>query len=117
MNKGTGFILFVLVSHMMYSQKDPLFELVPPALSGVNFKNILEESPTANVLTYEYFYNGGGVAIGDINNEGLEEIYFLAKMKTKALYFNMGNFKFKEITEPAGCVFGERCRKGGERGT
>ena len=72
MKRGTGLILFVLVSHAMYSQKNPLFELVPPALSGVNFKNTLEESPTANVLTYEYFYNGGGVAIGDINNDGLE---------------------------------------------
>src|SRR5882672_7195026 len=108
MNRGTGFILLVLVSHMVHSQKSPLFELVPPALSGVNFKNTLEESPTANVLTYEYFYNGGGIAIGDINNDGLEDIYFSANMGPNALYLNLGDFKFKDITGSSGLL----CEKG-----
>src|SRR5258706_5251877 len=104
MKKGTCFIVMVLVSHVLYSQKTHLFERVPPALSGVNFKNTLEESPSANVLTYEYFYNGGGVAIGDINNDGLEDIYFSANMKPNALYLNLCNFKFKEITASAGVL-------------
>ncbi len=61
----------------------------------------MTESPAANVLTYEYFYNGGGVAIGDINNDGLEDIYFTGNMKPNALYLNQGNFKFKEIASSA----------------
>jgi hypothetical protein len=47
---------------------------VPPSKSGITFKNVLEESPKSNVLTYEYFYNGGGVSVGDINNDGLEDV-------------------------------------------
>jgi hypothetical protein len=99
-NLATLFLL--LTSHIAFPQKGPLFELVPAAQSGINFKNILEESPTSNVLTYEYFYNGGGVAIGDINNDGLEDVYFTANMKSNTLYLNLGNLKFKEIAKTAG---------------
>lgn len=80
----------------------PLFEKLAPQKTGVTFKNKLDESPTSNVLTYEYFYNGGGVASGDINNDGLEDLYFTGNMKPNALYLNLGNFKFKEIATPAG---------------
>ncbi len=89
-----------------------MFELVPPAKSGVIFKNTLEESPKKNVLTYEYFYNGGGVAIGDINNDGLEDIYFSANMKPNELYLNLGDFKFKEIARSAGIA----CESGWKTG-
>ena len=82
----------------------PLFEPVPSNVSGITFKNQLIESPKSNVLTYEYFFNGGGVAIGDINNDGLDDIYFTANMKPNKLYLNQGNFKFKDITEEAGVV-------------
>lgn len=96
-------ILFILfVNQALFSQKGPLFESVSAIQSGIDFKNILTESPTSNVLTYEYFYNGGGVAIGDINNDGLEDVYFTANMKTNALYLNLGNLKFKEIAQSAG---------------
>lgn len=94
------------------SQKGSLFELQPPAKTGVTFKNILEETPKSNVLTYEYFFNGGGVAIGDINNDGLEDIYFTANMKPNALYLNQGGFKFKEIASSAGVS----CDKGWKTG-
>ena len=77
-----------LVWHTAFAQESPLFESLSPAKTGIHFKNILEESPTSNVLTYEYFYNGGGVAIGDINNDGLEDIYFTGNMKPNALYLN-----------------------------
>ena len=89
-----------------------MFELLPPSQTGVSFKNSLAESPAANVLTYEYFYNGGGVAIGDINNDGLEDIYFSGNMKPNALYLNLGNFKFKDITTSAGVG----CEKGWKTG-
>ncbi len=80
----------------------PLFETISPAKSRITFKNELIESPEANVLAYEYFYNGGGVAVGDINNDGLEDIYFTANMKPNSLYLNQGNMIFKDITQSAG---------------
>jgi len=91
-----------LVFHFAAGQQPTLFESLQPSKTGVTFKNILEESPKSNVLTYEYFYNGGGVAVGDINNDGLDDIYFTGNMKPNALYLNLGNFKFKEIASSAG---------------
>jgi len=79
-----------------------LFESLPPQKTGVQFKNTLSETPKSNVLTYEYFYNGGGTAIGDFNNDGLDDLYFTGNMKPNALYINQGNFKFKEIAASAG---------------
>lgn len=104
MKAKNGFTLLLIfgVFSSLNAQKGPLFEMVMPSKSGINFKNILEETPKSNVLTYEYFFNGGGVAIGDINNDGLEDIYFTSNMKPNALYLNQGDFKFKEIAVSAG---------------
>ena len=82
--------------------QNTLFQLLPPGKTGITFKNILKETPKANVLTYEYFYNGGGSAIGDLNNDGLEDVFFTANMGSNKLYLNQGDFKFKDITETAG---------------
>ena len=68
----------------------------------MNFKNTLGESEAFNVLNYGYFYNGGGVAIGDINNDGLPDIYFTGNMKASHLYLNKGNWEFEEIAQKAG---------------
>jgi hypothetical protein len=95
------FCLAALVSFTAQGQS-PLFELVSPQKSGVQFKNTLNETPKSNVLTYEYFYNGGGAAIGDFNNDGLDDLYFTGNMKPNALYINQGNFKFKEVAVAAG---------------
>lgn len=105
------FLVLILISHAAYSQ-NKLFETLSPKKTGITFKNTLTESPSANVLTYEYFYNGGGVAVGDINNDGLEDIYFTGNMKPNALYLNQGNFKFKEIAAAAGVD----CRTGWKTG-
>jgi enediyne biosynthesis protein E4 len=79
-----------------------LFTLLKPAQTGVDFSNQLTEGPNTNVLMYEYFYNGGGVAIGDLNHDGLEDVYFSANMTANQLYLNLGNMQFRDITETAG---------------
>ncbi len=78
------------------------FEKLPARKTGVKFENRLNEDPTSNILTYEYFYNGGGVAVGDINNDGLEDLFFTGNMTSNRLYLNEGEFKFKDITKSAG---------------
>jgi enediyne biosynthesis protein E4 len=83
-----------------------MFSLMPSSHTGIKFKNLLKETPEFNILTYGYLYNGGGVAIGDINNDGLPDIYFTGSMVGSRLYLNKGNFEFEEIAQKAG-VFAE----------
>lgn len=110
--KTAAVACFLLCYYSAFAQESPLFEAMTPAKTGVTFKNVLEESSTSNVLTYEYFYNGGGVAIGDINNDGLDDIYFTGNMKPNALYLNLGNMKFKEIGASAGVSCKENWKTG-----
>ena len=81
------------------TNKNPLFTLLPASETGIDFNNQLTESLNTNVLMYEYFYNGGGVAIGDLNGDNLEDIYFTANMTDNKLYLNKGNLTFDDITE------------------
>ena len=78
------------------------FEPLSSRETGINFKNQLTEDAKTNILTYEYFYNGGGVAVGDINNDGLDDIFLTANMGPNALYLNTGNLKFEDITKKSG---------------
>ncbi len=79
-----------------------LFTLLSPDDTGVTFANNLDEGPNTNVMMYEYFYNGGGVAVGDLNGDGLDDIYFTGNMVPNRLYINKGNLKFTDATAPAG---------------
>jgi len=79
-----------------------MFTLMPSSYTGIHFKNILQETEQFNVLNYGYLYNGGGVAVGDLNNDGLADIYFTGNMVGSRLYINQGNMKFEEIAEQAG---------------
>ena len=86
-------------------QKDssePLFSQLSSDETGISFINEIENQKDFNIFKYRNFYNGGGVAIGDINNDGLPDIYMTANMKPNKLYLNKGDFKFKDISKSAG---------------
>ncbi len=80
--------------------------------TGIDFENRVTENDSLNILTYEYLYNGAGVAVGDVNNDGLADIYFSGNMVTNKLYLNRGDFKFEDITGKAGVAGRERWKTG-----
>lgn len=84
------------------SSADKLFTKLDSSDTGIDFVNTNHETELSNILTYEYFYNGGGVALGDINNDGLVDIYFTSNIFKNKLYLNQGNLRFKDITETSG---------------
>jgi hypothetical protein len=80
----------------------PLFERLSPSSTGVTFANELPEDTTFNILNYLYYYNGGGVAAGDVNGDGLPDLYFTSNRGSNKLYLNKGNYRFEDVTEHAG---------------
>ena len=84
------------------SPKEYLFTSLPSNETGINFVNTLEETLESNYYQYMYTYIGGGVAVGDLNGDGLEDIYFTSNSSGDKLYLNQGNLRFKDITEQAG---------------
>ena len=94
--------IFILLVVSCNRPSDTLFQALPSSKTNITFKNILKENDEFNVLTYSYFYNGGGVAAGDINNDGLTDLYFTGNLVASHLYLNQGNFRFQNITNEAG---------------
>lgn len=77
---------------------DKIFSDLGHGETGIDFRNLLVEDEVLNVAHYIYFYNGAGVAIGDINNDGLQDVFFTGNMVKNRLYLNKGGFKFDNIT-------------------
>ena len=110
MLKYLGIIFWcgAVLLHCSCRQKtQTLFEKLSPRQTGVTFANTLVEEPLFNSVNYLYFYDGGGVAVGDLNNDGLADIYFTANAQPNRLYLNKGDLQFEDITKKAG-VEGER---------
>src|SRR5439155_10725255 len=80
----------------------PLFRLLSPAQTGVTFANTIATTDSVNVQTDVYLYNGGGVAVGDIDNDGQPDIFFAGNMVSSRLYLNQGHMQFADITASAG---------------
>ena len=96
------FFLILLVSYACNEKKSPyLLEKLPPASTGLDFENTLKEDDQFNIIEYLYFYNGAGVSLGDINNDGLVDIYLVSNQNNNRLYLNKGNLKFEDISKIA----------------
>lgn len=96
-------LLIVILIFLVISCKNKkALELISSNHSGIHFNNLIEDNDTLNVLDIENFYNGGGVGMGDFNNDGLQDIYFTGNAVSNKLYLNKGNFEFDDITEAAG---------------
>ena len=81
---------------------DAIFRKVSPSSSGIHFKNELKYSDSLSVLEFEYMFNGSGVALLDVNKDGLQDIMFGGNMVSSRLYLNKGNLEFEDITQKAG---------------
>ena len=102
------FLLLVFISIACEHREEPqvpqnaMFKKMSSAETGIDFVNAIENQRNFNIFKYRNFYNGGGVAIGDINNDGLPDIFFSANMKKNRLFLNKGDLKFEDITDRAG---------------
>ncbi len=96
------FISFCLIGAFSCKNRSSLFEKISASHSGIYFNNTITESDSMNPMAIVNIYNGGGVGIGDFNNDGLPDIYFTGNMVPCKLYLNKGDFKFDDITDKAG---------------
>ncbi len=105
-------LVFYLLILTGFSSKAQLFKALPPEKSSVYFENKLVEKPEENIITYEYFFNGAGVAAGDFNNDGLIDLFFVSNQGKNKLYLNKGKLEFQDISKSAGI----ECEEGWKTG-
>jgi enediyne biosynthesis protein E4 len=97
------FIVILAVLLASCSAKEtPLFKQIKSTESGITFSNTIVENEMINMINYQYLYNGGGVGIGNFNNDSLPDIYFTSSFAGNQLYLNRGNMKFEDVTEQSG---------------
>ncbi len=110
---GELIILLIFITlDSCYPDKGKLFTSLPPSRTGIEFRNWIKEDEAFNVLDYGYLYNGAGVGIGDINNDGLPDIFFSGNFAPARLYLNRGNFRFRDITQESGVTGGNKWNTG-----
>ena len=95
-------LIFLAACQADTNTAPPLFTSLSSQQTGINFTNRLRESPQQNVLTYEYFYNGAGVALADFNADEYPDVYFVSNLETNHLYLNQGDFTFRETAAKSG---------------
>ena len=95
-------VLSLIICMSCNNNKGKLFTSLSYKKTGITFKNLIHETDEFNILDYGYLFNGAGVGIGDINNDGLPDIYFCGNFVESRLYLNLGDFKFRDITKEAG---------------
>ncbi len=101
--KALKYLLFIIALLFVFScKKATMFERISSSHSGIKFNNEIVENDTINPLDKLNIYNGGGVGIGDFNNDGLQDIYFVGNAVSNRLYLNKGDFKFEDVTDKAG---------------
>lgn len=107
-HSNLNFLVFIFFSIVFLSckknnlvEKTYLLEKLSHLETGISFQNSLTEDENHNIINYIYFYNGGGVSVGDINNDGLPDIYFVANQGTNKLFINKGNLQFEDVTSTA----------------
>ena len=96
------FIFYSCTNNSDLEQKNTLFISLPAQKTGVDFINLLTETEAFNIIDYLYFYNGGGVSVGDINNDGLIDIYFSSNQGPNKLFLNKGKMVFEDISKKSG---------------
>ncbi|MCH8567941.1 MAG: VCBS repeat-containing protein [Balneolales bacterium] len=103
-NAGLFILFWALISscNTQTDETEPLFEFLSPERTGVLFENQLEFLQEFNIYTYRNFYDGGGVAVGDVSGNGLPDIYFIHNMRENRLFLNQGDYRFVDATETAG---------------
>lgn len=105
-------LLFTFLLFSCEKKADTLFTLLDSGKTGIDFNNYIDEDADNNVLQYGYFYNGGGVAAADFNNDGLVDLYFTGNMVANKLYLNKGDFKFEDVSEKSGTALNEGWKTG-----
>src|SRR5438105_10959191 len=101
--RSVGIVVpLALVLSCGHQSSAPVFKALAPSQSGVTFANTITTNDSLNALTVPYIYNGAGVAVGDIDNDGLPDIFFAGNQVSSRLYLNTGNMRFEDITKSAG---------------
>ena len=108
-NVWLGSMILLHLASCTQPKDQPLFERLGSNQTSIAFNNVITESDSLNVIAFEYIYNGGGVGVGDLNNDGLQDVFFAGNMVTSKLYLNTGGLKFKDVTKIAGVATSRWC--------
>lgn len=102
-------VAFLSLWFVSCKAKKTLFTLLPASQTGIAFSNNINDTGELNIFRFEYIYNGGGVGVGDFNNDGLQDLFFTGNMVSSKLYLNRGNLKFEDITAASGTATNHWC--------